>query len=98
MIEFIQCFIGVGAPAAGGKPRWTAHTAPDGRTYYYNRETKKSVWSKPPDFDTPAAAAEVCDHTCCAGLEPCCGCLDEALSILLRLRLGELLQGNTRMP
>ena len=45
--ELIVC--AVAAPEK--QRRWTAHTAPDGRTYYYNKETKKSVWVKPPDFE-----------------------------------------------
>ena len=26
---------------------WTEHKAPDGRTYYYNNQTKESAWEKP---------------------------------------------------
>ena len=26
---------------------WSTHLAPDGRTYYYNQESKKSQWTKP---------------------------------------------------
>ncbi|XP_068123815.1 pre-mRNA-processing factor 40 homolog B isoform X1 [Hyperolius riggenbachi] len=29
---------------------WTEHKAPDGRTYYYNPETKQSTWEKPDDM------------------------------------------------
>ncbi|XP_065186578.1 pre-mRNA-processing factor 40 homolog B-like [Sycon ciliatum] len=29
---------------------WTEHKAPDGRTYFYNAETKQSSWSKPDDL------------------------------------------------
>ena len=48
------------APAAGGGG-WTEHTAPDGRTYYYHKETGKSAWEKPDELKTaqdrcPAAA------------------------------------------
>lgn len=33
---------------------WTEHKAPDGRTYFYNAQTKQSVWEKPDDLKTPA--------------------------------------------
>ncbi|XP_061219747.1 pre-mRNA-processing factor 40 homolog A isoform X2 [Neopsephotus bourkii] len=33
---------------------WTEHKSPDGRTYYYNTETKQSTWEKPDDLKTPA--------------------------------------------
>lgn len=29
------------------KCAWTEHTSPDGRTYYYNTDTKQSSWTKP---------------------------------------------------
>uniref|UniRef100_A0A8C4SGX3 Pre-mRNA processing factor 40 homolog B n=1 Tax=Erpetoichthys calabaricus TaxID=27687 RepID=A0A8C4SGX3_ERPCA len=29
---------------------WTEHKAPDGRTYFYNSETKQSTWEKPDDL------------------------------------------------
>ncbi|CAG8646889.1 8079_t:CDS:10, partial [Racocetra fulgida] len=32
---------------------WTEHTAPDGRTYYYNTVTKQSSWDKPEELKTP---------------------------------------------
>lgn len=31
----------------GASSDWAEHKAPDGRTYYYNRVTKKSMWEKP---------------------------------------------------
>lgn len=33
---------------------WTEHKSPDGRTYFYNNETKQSTWEKPDDLKTPA--------------------------------------------
>ena len=35
--------------AVGGQmaPGWTEHTAPDGRKYYFNKASGKSVWEKP---------------------------------------------------
>ena len=35
--------------AAGGQlaPGWTEHTAPDGRKYWHNKASGKSVWEKP---------------------------------------------------
>ena len=47
----LRADIGPGGAAPDKQRRWTAHTAPDGRTYYYNKETKKSAWIKPPDFE-----------------------------------------------
>jgi len=39
------------------KTPWTEHKAPDGRTYFYNTETKVSTWQKPAELKTPG---EVC--------------------------------------
>ena len=35
------------------KTPWTEHKAPDGRTYFYNTETKVSTWQKPAELKTP---------------------------------------------
>jgi len=32
---------------------WAEHTAPDGRTYYYNSVTRESAWEKPDALKTP---------------------------------------------
>ncbi|KAM8977512.1 LOW QUALITY PROTEIN: pre-mRNA-processing factor 40 homolog B [Pelodytes ibericus] len=32
------------------KSLWTEHKAPDGRTYYYNADTKQSTWEKPDEM------------------------------------------------
>lgn len=34
------------------KKAWTEHTAPDGRTYYFNAESKTSLWTKPDELKT----------------------------------------------
>ena len=34
------------------KTKWTEHVSPDGRTYYYNSETKASSWTKPEELMT----------------------------------------------
>lgn len=34
------------------KKAWTEHTAPDGRTYYFNAENKTSLWTKPDELKT----------------------------------------------
>ncbi|XP_005049800.1 PREDICTED: pre-mRNA-processing factor 40 homolog A [Ficedula albicollis] len=39
------------------KSTWTEHKSPDGRTYYYNTETKQSTWEKPDDLKTPAESS-----------------------------------------
>ncbi|XP_060113435.1 pre-mRNA-processing factor 40 homolog A [Heteronotia binoei] len=36
------------------KSVWSEHKSPDGRTYYYNNDTKQSTWEKPDDLKTPA--------------------------------------------
>nr|XP_047142980.1 pre-mRNA-processing factor 40 homolog B isoform X1 [Hydra vulgaris] len=39
------------------KKAWTEHSAPDGRTYYFNAETKTSLWTKPDELKTEAEKA-----------------------------------------
>uniref|UniRef100_A0A3B4EW03 Pre-mRNA-processing factor 40 homolog A n=1 Tax=Pundamilia nyererei TaxID=303518 RepID=A0A3B4EW03_9CICH len=43
-------------PAAPGtsKSVWTEHKSLDGKTYYYNTETKQSTWEKPDELKSPA--------------------------------------------
>ncbi|XP_031661266.1 pre-mRNA-processing factor 40 homolog A isoform X6 [Oncorhynchus kisutch] len=36
------------------KSVWTEHKSMDGKTYYYNTETKQSSWEKPDDLKSPA--------------------------------------------
>uniref|UniRef100_A0A674PLR8 Pre-mRNA-processing factor 40 homolog A n=1 Tax=Takifugu rubripes TaxID=31033 RepID=A0A674PLR8_TAKRU len=38
----------------GPKSVWTEHKSMDGKTYYYNTETKQSTWEKPDDLKSPA--------------------------------------------
>ncbi|EDO30814.1 predicted protein, partial [Nematostella vectensis] len=33
---------------------WTEHKAPDGRTYFYNNDSKVSTWQKPDELKTPS--------------------------------------------
>ena len=30
--------------------KWTEHTSPEGKKYYYNSETQESVWEKPQEM------------------------------------------------
>lgn len=32
--------------------QWTVHLSNDGKTFYYNNETKQSVWDKPEELKT----------------------------------------------
>lgn len=41
------------------KTVWTEHKAPDGRTYYYNNDTKQSSWEKPDEFKTQAEVSKL---------------------------------------
>ncbi|KAK7939510.1 hypothetical protein WMY93_002836 [Mugilogobius chulae] len=36
------------------KSVWTEHKSLDGKTYYYNTETKQSIWEKPDELKSPA--------------------------------------------
>jgi pre-mRNA-processing factor 40 len=38
--------------AVKNQSTWQEHTAPDGRKYYYNTETKESSWTKPDELKT----------------------------------------------
>ncbi|PAA52276.1 hypothetical protein BOX15_Mlig027479g3 [Macrostomum lignano] len=40
------------AAAAATDKKWAEHTMPDGKTYYYNLVTGKTVWEKPDDLKT----------------------------------------------
>ena len=41
-----------------GAPEWSAYTAPDGRTYYYNAKTGVSSWEKPGPAPQPGPASQ----------------------------------------
>lgn len=41
------------SPSTDAAAVWTEHTATNGRTYFYNRVTKQSTWSKPDELKTP---------------------------------------------
>uniref|UniRef100_A0A8C1Q4L8 Pre-mRNA-processing factor 40 homolog A n=1 Tax=Cyprinus carpio TaxID=7962 RepID=A0A8C1Q4L8_CYPCA len=43
-----SCLTGV------SKSVWTEHKSLDGKTYYYNTETKQSTWEKPDELKSPA--------------------------------------------
>lgn len=47
------------APAAAVPPisAWTEHRAPDGKTYFYNNQTKESSWEKPKELMNAAEHA-----------------------------------------
>ncbi|XP_019341990.1 pre-mRNA-processing factor 40 homolog B isoform X2 [Alligator mississippiensis] len=51
-----QSVTGSSSPARdlSRKPPWTEHKAPDGRTYYYNCDSKQSTWEKPDDLKSKA--------------------------------------------
>uniref|UniRef100_A0A8C8VN36 Pre-mRNA-processing factor 40 homolog A n=1 Tax=Pelusios castaneus TaxID=367368 RepID=A0A8C8VN36_9SAUR len=42
------------APCGAQKPLWSEHRAPDGRTYYYNCNSKQSTWEKPDELKSKA--------------------------------------------
>jgi len=53
-------------------PGWTEHRAPDGRTYYHHKESKKSAWVRPvaeAAKPEPAKARAHCAWVCCWGSE-----------------------------
>ena len=37
-------------PSMGAPPKWSEHTSPEGKKYYYNSETQESVWEKPQEM------------------------------------------------
>uniref|UniRef100_A0A669BJG4 Pre-mRNA-processing factor 40 homolog A n=1 Tax=Oreochromis niloticus TaxID=8128 RepID=A0A669BJG4_ORENI len=48
--SFVFLFFGFGF----SKSVWTEHKSLDGKTYYYNTETKQSTWEKPDELKSPA--------------------------------------------
>ncbi|XP_030342046.1 pre-mRNA-processing factor 40 homolog A isoform X5 [Strigops habroptila] len=53
-VNSMDAQVGVAPPGTQKSSTWTEHKSPDGRTYYYNTETKQSTWEKPDDLKTPA--------------------------------------------
>uniref|UniRef100_A0A8C9TC29 Pre-mRNA-processing factor 40 homolog A n=1 Tax=Scleropages formosus TaxID=113540 RepID=A0A8C9TC29_SCLFO len=47
-------FLQPGVSPVDTKSVWTEHKSVDGKTYYYNTETKQSTWEKPDDLKSPA--------------------------------------------
>ncbi|CAK4072986.1 unnamed protein product [Aphanomyces euteiches] len=43
-------------------PVWTEHKTLDGRSYYYNKQTKESVWERPDDFVKPPPTETTTDN------------------------------------
>ena len=43
-------WMGGGMPPMGPPCKWTEHTSPEGKKYYYNSETQESVWEKPQEM------------------------------------------------
>ena len=41
-----------GAVTGAGNEEWAEHKAPNGRIYYFNKLTQKSVWEKPESMMT----------------------------------------------
>ena len=39
-----------GMPPMGPPCKWSEHTSPEGKKYYYNSETQESVWEKPQEM------------------------------------------------
>ena len=37
-------------PPMGPTCKWSEHTSPEGKKYYYNSETQESVWEKPQEL------------------------------------------------
>uniref|UniRef100_A0A4W6FNR7 Pre-mRNA-processing factor 40 homolog A n=1 Tax=Lates calcarifer TaxID=8187 RepID=A0A4W6FNR7_LATCA len=57
MIYILPYFVFIRSRAAApgtAKSLWTEHKSLDGKTYYYNTETKQSTWEKPDELKSPA--------------------------------------------
>ena len=37
-------------PQMGPGCKWSEHTSPEGKKYYYNSETQESIWEKPQEL------------------------------------------------
>ncbi|KAJ1964458.1 U1 snRNP protein [Dipsacomyces acuminosporus] len=47
------------AASDGGKTAWIEYTSPDGRAYYFNRDTRVTTWEKPDELKSPEERASV---------------------------------------
>uniref|UniRef100_A0A8C2K172 Pre-mRNA-processing factor 40 homolog A n=1 Tax=Cyprinus carpio TaxID=7962 RepID=A0A8C2K172_CYPCA len=52
--SFSSCPSQPGVSPVESKSVWTEHKSLDGKTYYYNTETKQSTWEKPDELKSPA--------------------------------------------
>ncbi|PSN75640.1 hypothetical protein BS50DRAFT_596500 [Corynespora cassiicola Philippines] len=98
------------APTPALAPGWTAHTAPSGHTYYYNRELKKSTYKfpaadihvpsptpplPPPQSQAPTASAPIQTQTSFATPAPSA---TPAIPHLQDLIFGSVQQNHHRGP
>uniref|UniRef100_A0A672HR19 Pre-mRNA-processing factor 40 homolog A n=1 Tax=Salarias fasciatus TaxID=181472 RepID=A0A672HR19_SALFA len=54
MVDWLTAICRLRQPQYGSKSLWTEHKSLDGKTYYYNTETKQSTWEKPDELKSPA--------------------------------------------
>lgn len=51
--------VNIEKPANDSDNCWTEHTAPDGRSYYYNAKTRESRWERPEEMKPKVAVSEI---------------------------------------
>uniref|UniRef100_A0AAR2LDY3 Pre-mRNA-processing factor 40 homolog A n=1 Tax=Pygocentrus nattereri TaxID=42514 RepID=A0AAR2LDY3_PYGNA len=54
LFEASEAVVQLQADSKLTKSVWTEHKSLDGKTYYYNTETKQSTWEKPDELKSPA--------------------------------------------